>query len=192
MPSIYKAFWNIPNAGPSVSTFAAQATLQGDAQEFANRVRTLLLAMVSYLPDEVTISFDTEVTFVDPSTGVLTGSTAVTQPQLIAGTSTAAWAAGTGARIVWATDTIRNGRRVRGSTFLVPLTSVVNTAGGLVGGSARTAIQTAAQAYLTGMAADGNPVYVYSRPVPGRPGATTVVTAASVPEIPATLRTRKA
>lgn len=191
MPSQYRAFWSIPNAGPAVSTFHAQATLSGDAQQFADRVRALFVAMASRIPDDVAITFDSEVTFMDSATGTLSTATAVTPPPIVAGSAAGGWASGSGARIVWLTGEIRNGRRVRGTTFFVPLSGDNYAASGRLSGSTVNALQAAADAYLSGMGADGIPVYVYSRPIPGRPGATSEVTAASVPETVATLRSRK-
>lgn len=191
MPSQYRAFWSIPNAGPAVTTFHAQATLSGDAQQFADRVRGLFLALQGRIPDEVAVTFDSEVTYINTATGVLESATAVTPPAIVAGGYAGGWASGSGGRIVWGTGEIRNGRRVRGTTFIVPLGGAEYAPSGRLTGGTVAALQAAADAYLSGMGADGNPVYVYSRPIPGRAGATSEVTVATVPETVATLRSRK-
>lgn len=187
----YRAFWTIPNAGPSVSTFHGVANTPSTAQLFADNIREFFDGLASKLPDEVSVTFDTEVIELDTALGTLVGVQAVTAPLTVDGTGTGVWAAGVGARVVWGTSNIVGGRRVRGSTFLVPLAANQYDTSGQILSASIAGITATAELLLSDNLAAGTPLQVYSRPIPGRPGTTSVVEAASVPSVVATLRGRK-
>lgn len=194
MPNQYKALWQIPGAGPSVSTFHGgdAATTVSGAQAMADSVRAFFAAIAGWLPNEVVVTFESEVTRLQTETGQLVASTAVTPPASVQGTGTGVWAAGSGARVVWQTDAIRNGRRVVGSTFIVPVVGNVFSLSGTVTQTVATALDTAAENLITAL--DAQPTVslcVYSRPRPGVPGAVSPVISATVPALAATLRGRK-
>lgn len=191
MVAQYKAFWSIPNAGPSVSTFHAAGTGLLFPQEFADAVGALFATLPTRIPNEVAVSFDTEVTEIDENTGQLVGALAVTPPTTVEGDGSGVWAAGSGARIVWATSVIRDGRRVRGTTFLVPLAANQYDSDGRILPATITGITGGANTYLDDLDAAGYTAVVYSRPRPGIPGAASSVVSASVPSLVATLRGRK-
>lgn len=187
----YKAFWSVPNAGACVTTFHSDATLAGQAQSFADRVRTFMAAFSGFIPDECAITFDTEVTWLDTATGQLEEVTAVTAPDIVTGSASGTWAAGSGCRVVWSTSSIVNGRRVRGATFMVPMASIGYASSGRIAATLKTAAEDAAVALLSGAGGDGWDLQVYSRPAPGRPGSAHSVDAGSCSEMVATLRGRK-
>lgn len=187
----YRALWAIPNAGPSMSTFHFQASSELSAQAAADNVRAFFNAITGYIPNEVTIAFDTEVTTMDTATGQLTGSIPVTAPPTVTGDDTGPWAGGSGFRVVWATGAIVAGRRVRGSTFLVPAAGQDFTTGGVPSSAARSAINSAAQTLIDAGAGDSAELQVWSRPRPGRPGSVHNVVSATLSPLPATLRGRK-
>lgn len=187
----YTAPWSIPNAGPSVTTLHATPVNTFSAQAWADGVRAMFVALAPRFPNEVTVNFATEVTQHEDTTGALIGSFPVTPGAAVPGTDTGLWAGGTGIRIVWGTGAIRDGRRVRGTTFLVPTVAATFNNAGQVTPAAQGQIQTAAANYVqNGLTAGYGPV-VWSRPAPGRPGAWSLVSTVTVPQVAATLRTRK-
>lgn len=102
---------------------------------------------------------------------------------------------GVGGRIRWSTAGVVGGRRVTGTTFLVPMLAG-DTLMGVLGSSIRTSIATAANAYVS--AAGFTPmVYsprVFNAPDPkgkNRDGAVSEITGASVPAGITWLRTRR-
>lgn len=188
----YKAFWSIPEAGPSVSTFHFyDGTNPPAVQTIANAVRAFFAAFPSLIPEECAVSFDSEVVRINTATGVLEESFPVIEPAVVAGTSSAAWAAGTGARVQWLTDRIINGKRVRGATFIVPLHSTSFTGTGRVSGATITTLNNAGAALISATGTASHPLSVWSRPTDVRPGDRTTVLTASTSATPGTLRTRK-
>lgn len=189
----YRAFWSIPNAGPAMSTFHVAGSLASlpPVAFWAASVRALFNASLALIPNEVTISFDSEVTEIDTATGQLVGAAPVTPPAALTGGSSAAWAAGSGGRIVWSTNTIRNGRRVRGTTFMVPLHASSYTTTGVLQNTTITTLGTAASTYRTDMGGTDMIPVVYSRPNGGNNGAFASIEGSSVPSLVANLRSRK-
>ena len=194
MVNQYRAFWSIPNAGPSMSTFHGgdSSTTTSGAQTFATAVRAFFNRLTSVLPNDVSVTFDTEVVRLDTATGQLVDSVGVTPGATVAGSSTGTWAAGSGGRIVWNTGVILAGRRVLGSTFIVPMGGALYTDAGRVSATGLATMQTAADNLISELA--GTPTValcVYSRPRPGIPGAVSTVTAGAPSSQVATLRGRK-
>lgn len=141
------------------------------------------------LPTDVTISFQTDMALIDSTSGQQTGQVSVADPGQVTGTGSGAYASPTGALVRWTTDVFRNGRQVRGRTFLVPLiASSYDTTGSLTP-AAVTLFQTAANGSLT---SGDLPRVVFSRPpAGGGAGAATAVTGFVVPDLAVILRTRR-
>jgi hypothetical protein len=87
----------------------------------------------------------------------------------------------------WITDTITNRRRLRGRTFLVPIAGNAYQTNGTLYDSARTALQTAATAFV---AAQSTSFVIYHRGT-GSDGSNGLVTSAFVPDMIAVLRSRR-
>jgi hypothetical protein len=112
------------------------------------------------------------------------GGTAAT----VSGTSAAAYVAGTGAFVRWATSGVIDGRRVKGRTFLCPLLTGSFDTQGTLNNTDVTTLNAAAVA----LAGSGK-LLIYSRPSgPGAvDGATSLVTGAQVPDKVTSLHTRR-
>lgn len=105
-----------------------------------------------------------------------------------AGSSTG-WSAATGAVINWMTNTVSAGRRVRGRTFLVPLSGNSYDDAGTLTPTVLGRIRGAASDLI---AADGaQELVVFSRPRAGGTGVAAPVTSARVPDMAAVLRSRR-
>lgn len=200
----YRCPWTIPNAGPAVSTFHIDATAATAAlPAAAGAIRSFFDFMKGSLPDDVTVNFDAEMREIDVATGELTAAVPIPAPTPVQGTVTGAWPAGTGARIVWQTNRVLRGRRVRGATFLVPIGAGLFTTGGQLSTAAITAYTTAGTNLIASLNTLAVPLVVYSRrvleqpAVPGlppvvlHPGTATEVISASTNPVVATLRGRK-
>ena len=166
----------------------------GDAAQAlaaATRVRTFFDAVKAFLPTSVRVSVSPEVDLLEDTTGELVNSFTIASPTAVQGTGTGGYAGPQGAVINWRTAGIRNGRRIRGRTFLVPcVSSIFGVDGQIVAGS-RATLVTAAAALADNA---GTPdLGVYARP--SGPGATdgkwSVVTASTVPSLAAVLRSRR-
>lgn len=122
------------------------------------------------------------------ASGDLIGSWAKGGGGTVSGTASAAYAAGVGARVVWRTSAVFRGRRVRGSTFLVPLTSAQYENDGSLTNATRTALNTAASVLV---AAPNPRLVVWSRPGPGWAGVISEIDSAEVPDKVSWLRSRR-
>lgn len=100
----------------------------------------------------------------------------------------AGFALGVGARVVWNTSGIFGGRRVRGSTFIVPLTIGSYEGAGQITAGVIATMQGAANT-LAGFGPDG--MFIWSRPQPGTPGEAQTVTGAIAPDRVSWLRSRR-
>lgn len=162
--------------GGGVSTFYSA---DSDGAPLAAQLLTYFNAIKGILPPSVNFVVDNGGATIDSDTGELNGSWSGGAGGGGTGTGAGAFAQGVGMRQVWVTTTIHRGRRVRGSTFLVPIgTSNYESDGTLTSGVV-TAVQAAAAALVT--AAAGNMV-IWSRPLGVSPGATAPVTAALTPD----------
>lgn len=183
----YRPEWLTPG-GPGVSTFHF---LEGNnVQDFVDGVRLFFSAIATLLPDDVTVQFPAEVEDINDQTGELTAILSVTPPASVTGSSTSSFAAPAGARVRWVTGAIVRGRRVIGTTFLVPITSAAYQTDGSLGSAQRTTILNAANALRT---VAGASLAVWSRPstTGGSDGSAHGVISASVPEQVAILRSRR-
>lgn len=125
--------------------------------------------------------------FADNS-GTLVGSWSQGSPVVVSSNAVdVEWAGGTGAVINWATGGIAAGRRVRGRTFMVPI-NTANYDNGHLTSSFRSGAVTAAAALVS---AAGDRLRVWHRPVGGSGGSSHAITAASVPDLAAVLRSRR-
>lgn len=185
--------WAVTQGDGSIGVMSS-----GDAQDAVNAARTFWDAVKAYFPNEVTFTVSPVVDYYIASTGVLAGSvTAITPPVAVVGSSTLSYGMASGLKLNWHTGMVRNGRRVRGSTFLVPTTNNAYSPTGTADATARTTIATAAGAYMTSLGATGLKAQVWSRPfegsetVPARSGDVADVSAVEVSEKTAILRGRR-
>lgn len=162
-----------------------------NATAAVDRVRGFWGALSGLMPDDVTINPESTVDLLEDSTGELIDSFTSATGGSVKGTDTGGYQAAGGASITWRTGGVRNGRRVIGRTFLVPLAgSLFNTTGQLIP-TIQNTIQTAANALLNPA---GTPdLGVYARP--SSPGATDgawfVARGAQVPSRGSILRSRR-
>jgi len=125
---------------------------------------------------------------IDVATGELSGTWTDGVISIVNASSANNYAAGVGARISWPTSGIRNGRRVKGSTFVVPLTTDCYEADGTIGAAYLGTIQTAATNLLAASAGNQR---VYSRPAPSLSGQANTVIDAVAPDKVSWLRSRR-
>lgn len=180
--------------GPSVSTFYA---LDGSTG-FPAAVRSLFDTLKVYIPSGTSIVVPNNGDKIDPATGALTGAWvdgAVTAP--VACSSSGNYAKGVGCQIRWSTTSIVGGRRVQGSTFIVPLSATLFDTTGTLVDLNQQSIQAAANNYVTAAPY----ACIWSRPVKadstrtppraGRAGSTALITGATVPDRASWLLTRR-
>ena len=173
-----------PVTGGGISSFFFDEAHTG----FVADLDTFLTAVTGLCPTGLTITIPGTGDLVDVATGALTGTWSDGATQTVTTSSGVSYAAGVGMRVVWRTSGIRNGRRVRGSTFLVPLvTSAYQTNGTIVDATA-LAVFSAADDLI---AASGTNMRIWSRPTPGQAGAAHTVIDTTAPDTVSWLRSRR-
>lgn len=173
--------------------FEGSGDQNGFAQQAVDKVNAFATAVVGHLPYQAQLQTMGEVEVIEDSTGALVDVVGTTQPAVLTSSATAdvKYAGPTGAVITWRTAGIRNGRRIKGRTFVVPIAGHHFDANGTLGGGALAMLNGAATALRdTSTSPD---LGVYARP--SGPGATdgtwSVVTSHSVPDMAAVLRSRR-
>ena len=169
--------------GPSVSTFFFSSTATG----FKADLVTFYTAMITRIPSIVNVTVPGTGDILDSTTGALVGGWSDGSDVGVAGTGTAQCPQGVGCRIVWITSGFSAGRRVRGSTFIVPADASLYSTDGTLGAGVST-IAGAASALV---AAQSPNFIVWTRPTGGSGGGVTPIDSAIVPDKIATLRSRR-
>lgn len=176
------------NGLPGVSTFYSTSANLAAAR---SALGTFYGHMPTNWPTGMTYTVENSGDVIDSDTGLLTG--AWNDAPTYTGTSTvpaAAYPAGVGARVRWNTTAVVAGRRLKGSTFIVPLQAGMYGNDGTLDlgylGSLQTWAQTLATSGFLG---------VYKRPYTGpggaAPGFYTPMVSATVKDQVAVLRSRR-
>ena len=194
----YEVEWLVPGGGGGSSRFYGleNAPSQGQIQAWAASIRTMFGAITSQVPNVVSWTFGTEVAVMSVGTGVITDYLPITPLASLAGNAAGPYAAPVGGLWRWETTVVRNSRRVRGRTYLVPLVRDAFDGQGNLQANTITQLQGAAAAYLTANPPDG-PIQpcVWSPPNPDldppRVGAAAEITQAVVPDLAVILRSRR-
>jgi hypothetical protein len=193
-----KVRWTIPGAGTALSILhwsnADQSgATQAQADDAAAKTHAFLTPLLPIIPNVVNVQALNEVEEINEASGDLIGFYGTPANADRPGTAGAGlgWSAPSGAVISWSTAGVRNGRRIRGRTFVVPLSTSVYDAAGTLTPIALTALGNAATALRTG--SDVTQFRVWCRP--SAPAATdgqsAVVLSHRIPDMAAILRSRR-
>lgn len=175
--------------GYSVFHFSAIDPSTAQAQAAADAVGTFFKSVSAHLASGVRVSIQPGVDVLDEASGQVQELLSITPPAGSSGPTSGSYAGPVGAVVHWITGDVRNGRRVRGRNFLVPLGGSAYDSQGTLGTLTLTAIQDAANILLT-----TTPVLqTWARPsAPGATdGAAYIVLTARVPDKAAVLRSRR-
>lgn len=180
------ALWQGISGSPGYTRINFTGSLDSSsAATAAQNMATLFDAIKAYLPSTAAVSWD-GIAQVFDGQGQLTGEVAYTPPSTVSGTSGGAYSAASGAVINWLTDVFRSGRRFRGRSYLVPLTSAAYENDGSLSPAALTVIRDAAATF-----ASSSPNAAIFGGSAARGWATATVTGSSVPDRVAVLRSRR-
>lgn len=169
---------------PGVSVFYAGVSTNLDVSS----LKTFFTALAGLFPTPLSWTVPAAGDTLDSVTGALVGTWTATGSGTVQGSGgTGAYAGGVGARVFWNTTTVVGRRRLKGSTFLVPLLGTMYDGSGTIVNSVLTTIQTAAD----GLVASGVPWQVWHRPVLNQGGVVDAFNGAIVPDRVAVLRSRR-
>lgn len=184
-----------PVVGPGVSTFYLASTVSAG---WPAALVTLFTAVKNYVPTGVTWTIPNVVDILEATTGELQSSNTPGGGGTVLSSGGAVdYKPGVGGRMRWGTDGVVGGRRVTGTTFLVPMTSQ-ETPNGVIQGLTVSNITTAMNTYWGSASFDPA---VYSRHIPAhtvngvvvpeRLGSIHQITSANVPSAITWLRSRR-
>lgn len=173
--------------GDSVSTFYTTGTGPG----LNTSLRAFFDSIKARLPVLITLNFPSGGEIINSIDGKPIGSWTNTAPAAVSGTDNGNLVQGAGMRIVWNTAAYRNGRRVRGSTFLAPAGVGSFDTNGLPSTGTVGVVDAALAAFVAGWGT--NPLVVYTRPNPAGAGngGYATVTSANLPRKASSLRSRR-
>jgi hypothetical protein len=130
------------------SEFVSEGYTQAMADGATAKTVAFWDAIKTVLPTVVTITVDPVVDIIQSDTGNLVGEFTTTPGAAKVGLQAGSYAGPAGACIAWGTTGIRNGRRIRGRTFIVPLGTASYEANGTLLAANLTAIQNAANGLI--------------------------------------------
>jgi len=151
-------------------------------------LKAFFTSVATGIPSGTTITVPNTGDLIDVASGNISGTWTDGTAGTIACSGSGAWAAGVGCRIVWSTDGVTHNRRVKGSTFLVPLTAANYQTDGTILDTTRSSLNTAATTLFT---ASDPEMKIYTRPVGGNGGKASTVKGAVVPDKVSWLRSRR-
>lgn len=187
MPNLarVRTTWNgTPVVGPGVSTFYFAEASSG----FVAAVSAFFVSLASRVPATVLFTTLNSGDLIDIDTGAISGTWTDGSTGTANSNAAGAYAQGVGVRGRWATSGLRNGRRVRGSTFIVPLTAAAYAVDGTIDATVHTAVSNAFNTLFTATAPN---MRIYSRPGVGGQGQANTVIGVDTPDKVSWLRSRR-
>jgi len=175
--------WSGATGLPGVSVFYAPFGVDAGAD-----LMTFFNAVKGLIPSVTTIAVPTNGDTVQDSDGAVIGSWTAGTGGTVACTGAGNYFSGVGAYINWGTATIIGRRRLKGRTFIAPMTVNQSDSNGTLLAAAVTTLTTAAST----LAGTGH-IVIWHRPndEPPTNGSSGVVTSATVPDQVTSLRTRR-
>lgn len=148
-------------------------------------------AWVPALPSTVSLLVDPTVDIVNEQNGELEGFLTTSPDTSRLGTGSGAYSAPSGICVNWSTNGIRNGRRIRGRTFMVPVSGAATDTNGTIATTHLNNLRTASGVFISPTGAGD--LGVWSRPTPAEPngGIWHVAASYSIPDRLAVLRSRR-
>lgn len=152
-----------PVVGGGISTFYSS---NSDPSAFCTALRTYFASVGASLAAGINIQVPGVGDTIEDTTGELNGSWSMSTPAVVTTSGSSNWAMGVGIRQTWLTSGITRGRRVKGTTFLVPLGGNLYDGTGSIADATVITLNAAA---TTLRGADSGSMRIFSRP--SAPGA---------------------
>lgn len=183
------SLWRIPVVWSGLGGLPGVSVFYGaPAGSLVSDLKTYFTGLVTSCPSGLSWQIPTSGDVIDDATGTLTGGWTDSGGGVVSATGTGAYAAGTGFFTRWQSNIIVNGRRLRGRTFIAPITAANFQSDGTILNSSVVTYQTLADALITG--AD---LMIWHRPTNpgGTDGESHNATSAQVVDRVTSLRSRR-
>jgi hypothetical protein len=164
---------------------------QAIADGAAAKVDTWLGAWDDFLPPSVAVQVDPTVEVIEATNGALLRFITVPAKPLRQGAGTGSYSAASGAVVNWYTDGVRNGRRIRGRSFMVPLAGNALATDGTLSDTALTTWRTATTTLISATGAGDMGVWARPSAPAATDGSWTAASAFTIPDKAAVLRSRR-
>lgn len=163
---------------------------QDQVNAAAIKSKTFVQNFAAYLPTGVSVAYPGIIERLTTGTGELEAEINVPVQTATVGTGGGNWSAAVGMCVNWRSGAIVNGRRLRGRTFFVPLSTSAYDTAGTLNDTVRTNILSAANTFIT---PDTNLQFaIWHRPSPGgSDGSSGAVVATSITDKTAVLKSRR-
>jgi len=164
---------------------------QAVVDDAVTKLDAFLTGIRGSIPSTVTLAVNATLTEIDETDGTIQAFWTGTPAAAGAGTGGSIYAAPSGGVVNWTTSAVRNGRLIRGRSFLVPMDNAAYDTGGTIATTDLTALNTAAT-NLRAASGDARLV-VWGRPTTagGTDGVSAEVTSSNVPDKVAILSSRR-
>lgn len=191
------AAWSGFVGAPGYSNFywqddAPEGSWEAGAVAAGTAVDTFFKAIKAYFPSQVIWKVQNDVPVIEDTTGEMVDVlSAGNYANIVATGGTASYSAASGAVVTWRSGGVRNGRRVRGRTFLVPTSTAIYDTDGTLHATGTGIIQNAATAMIN--TTGGLSLGVWARPTgpTATDGQWYPALTASVPDKVAILKSRR-
>jgi hypothetical protein len=184
----YRVAWSgSPVVGPGLSTFyeSPESGVGG-----ADAIEAFFDGIKGVVPAGVQWTVPSNGDLIVAETGELTGSWSDPGTGgVVSSSGDVPWPSGVGMRVVWNTNGVFHGRRVRGSTFIVPIANASFEGAGNITAGTLSVVQTKANDLVAAL----DNFAIWSRPanLASNDGEANQVTSASVPDKVSWLRGRR-
>lgn len=181
--------------GPGVCTFYAVSGASA-----LEPLHIMFTEFVASMPNDVTVQVENEGDVLNDVNGALVGSWSGTPQTSLVGAIGTGYPGGAGFQLSWLTNTILDGHRIKGRSYIVPMASGIFAPDGTLNPGNVAAYVAKGQEYVE--AVSGNAL-VWHRPrkakaadgsrhaITARDGASAEIVSAAVPDRSALLRSRR-
>lgn len=182
----FRVTWSgTPVVGTGLTTFYFKSSVASGA---AGHIKAFFTATKATFPSGITWTIPNSYDALEDTDGsLLSGGTSTGGGTETSGGTGVNFVQGAGGRVVWNTDGIFKNRRVRGSTFMVPLVIDYWEGANAISSVATGNWATAAAALISAQPT----LAIWSRPSGGVIGESNVVTSATIPDKTSWIRSRR-
>lgn len=188
---------DVGNQGISRMHFVRQdaaTVLPADVAAAAAAWRAYWNALTLYMPNDITWSWQPTAAVIESTSAIIQAYLQVSPlPPPVSSATSGTYAAGSGARLTWKTNTVHGRRFMRAATYLIPLAGGAYTSLGAIAPSLVTALQTNGTTFLAALNTAALSMVSYHRPAKGLStgGAYGPVVALQVSTTVSALRSRR-
>jgi hypothetical protein len=188
--TVIQGIQGLPGLSTVYAKGAAATPVNADGTDMLARVRAFWLPLAGSMPTGVTVSVNGQVDIINEADGSLAGSLSLASPAAVNGSGGSALPIAAAIVLQEQTGVIIAGRRLRGRSFISPVSTGTST-NGFVANATGATIIAAALTTLTGATTSAPVVWHRPNPKGAANGSVSVITAFAVGPNFGVLRSRR-